>query len=72
MVHAEYVARVDNSHTAIEEEKDLSEFSPTEVFTRRMENEKDEMGLSQNPELKARVELAFQEILKAVQEGQVD
>ena len=72
LVHAEYVARVDNSHTAIEEEKDLSEFSPTEVFTRRMENEKDEMGLSQNPELKARVELAFQEILKAVQEGQVD
>lgn len=70
LVQAEYAARVDNSQAALGEERDLSEFSPTEVFERRLESA--ESKFDQDPDLKTRVELAFQEILKSVQEGMVD
>lgn len=72
LVQAEYVARVDNSRATLTEERDLSEFSPTEVFERRMESVETKMGFDQDPELKIRVEQAFQKILKSVQEGMVD
>lgn len=72
LVQAEYVARVDNSQATLDEEKDLSEFSPTEVFERRLESVESKMGFDQDLELKTRVEQAFQEILKSVQEGVVD
>jgi hypothetical protein len=37
-----------------------------------MESVETKMGFDQDPELKIRVEQAFQEILKSVQEGMVD
>lgn len=70
LLQAEYAGRIDNFHSAIEE-KELSEFSPTEVFEKYLaEAESGQKGLDKD--LKTRVEAAFQEVLKEVQEGKIE
>lgn len=66
LLKAEYVARIDGNSEFQEEERDLSDFSPSEVFALRLQ---DSDGANLPPELKKQVEEAFQEILKQLQEG---
>lgn len=69
LLQAEYVGRVDSS-SSVSGERPLSEFSPTEVFERYLESS--EFGKNAAADLKVRVEAAFQEILKEVQEGKIE
>ena len=69
LLQAEYVGRVDGS-AGVSTEKPLSEFSPTEVFDRYLESSG--FGKNDHTDLKVRVEAAFREILKEVQEGKIE
>ena len=69
LLQAEYTGRPDRFQGTIEE-KELSEFSPTEVFEEYLE--KAGYAKNEQTDLKARIEAAFQEILKEVQEGKIE
>lgn len=69
LLQAEYTGRPDRFQGTIEE-KELSEFSPTEVFEEYLE--KAGYAKNEQTDLKARIEVAFQEILKEVQEGKIE
>ncbi len=67
-VKAEYANRVDGSQTIAADDCDLSEHSPTEIFDRRL-REEEKSTKKFDDKMRARLEGAFQEILKLVQEG---
>lgn len=69
LVHAEYAGRAAAGQSGAEDVKDLSELSPTEIFAKRLS---EDQTLEQDPELKSKLEKAFQEILKEIQERSIE
>lgn len=69
LVHAEYAARAAVGKSETENSKDLSELTPSEIFSNMLS---EDPLLEQDQELKAQLEKAFEEILKSIQERSIE